>query len=78
MISRLLTAIRPYSLTTTNDTQIIINPISAEKETFLIAYVTLAASAALTVSDIPFKDQSQKSRVARIDGKSEINPAKQP
>ena len=78
LISRLVDrAIRPlFPDNYMNDTQIIINLISAEKETLPDAYVALAASAALTVSDIPFEGPISEVRVARIDGKFEINPGK--
>ena len=57
-----------------NDTQIIINLISAEKDVMPDAMVALAASAALSVSDIPFAGPISEVRVARIDGEFVINP----
>ncbi len=48
--------------------------LSAEKETMPDALAGLAASAALTVSDIPFKGPISEVRVAKIDGKLKINP----
>jgi polyribonucleotide nucleotidyltransferase len=48
--------------------------LSAEKETMPDALAGLAASAALTVSDIPFSGPISEVRVARIDGKLKINP----
>ena len=57
-----------------NDTQIIINLISADKDVMPDAMVALAASAALSVSDIPFAGPISEVRVARINGKFEINP----
>jgi polyribonucleotide nucleotidyltransferase len=48
--------------------------ISAEKDTMPDALAGLAASAALMVSDIPFKGPISEVRVARIDGKLVINP----
>ncbi len=78
LISRLVDrAIRPlFPDGYMNDTQIIINLISAEKETLPDAYVALAASAALTVSDIPFEGPISEVRVARINGEYVINPSK--
>lgn len=78
LISRLVDrAIRPlFPDGYMNDTQIIINLISAEKETLPDAYVALAASAALTVSDIPFEGPISEVRVARINGRFVINPPK--
>jgi polyribonucleotide nucleotidyltransferase len=48
--------------------------LSAEKETMPDALAGLAASAALTVSDIPFNGPISEVRVAKIDGKLKINP----
>ncbi len=48
--------------------------ISADKDTMPDALAGLAASAALMVSDIPFKGPISEARVARIDGKFVINP----
>jgi polyribonucleotide nucleotidyltransferase len=48
--------------------------ISADKDTMPDALAGLAASAALMVSDIPFKGPISEARVARIDGKLVINP----
>jgi polyribonucleotide nucleotidyltransferase len=59
-----------------NDTQIIINLLSAEKDVLPDAFVALAASAALTVSDIPFAGPISEVRVARIDGEYVVNPNK--
>jgi len=52
-----------------------INLISAEKEITPDALAGLAASAALTISDIPFNGPISEVRVARIDGKLVINPS---
>jgi len=57
-----------------NDTQIIINLISAEKEVMPDALVALAASTALSVSDIPFSGPISEVRVAKIGGKYVVNP----
>ncbi len=59
-----------------NDTQVIINLISGEKEELPDAYAALAASAALAVSEIPFAGPISEVRVARIDGEFHINPSK--
>lgn len=59
-----------------NDTQVIINLISAEKDVKPDAYAALAASAALCISDIPFQGPISEVRVARIDGVFCINPNK--
>jgi polyribonucleotide nucleotidyltransferase len=49
--------------------------ISADKDTMPDALAGLAASAALMVSDVPFKGPISEARVARIDGKLAINPS---
>jgi polyribonucleotide nucleotidyltransferase len=59
-----------------NDTQVIINLISAEKHVKPDAYAALAASAALTISGSPFEGPISEVRVARIDGEFRINPDK--
>ncbi|HNV80364.1 MAG: polyribonucleotide nucleotidyltransferase [Tenuifilaceae bacterium] len=57
------------------ETFVTINLISAEKEITPDALAGLAASAALTISDIPFNGPISEVRVARIDGKLVINPS---
>lgn len=57
-----------------NDTQVIINLISGDEETLPDAFAALAASAALSVSDIPFQGPISEVRVALIDGEYQINP----
>ena len=59
-----------------NETQIIINLISGDAEELPDAYVALAASAALSVSDIPFTEPISEVRVARINGEFVINPSR--
>ncbi len=59
-----------------NDTQIIINLISGEIEELPDAYAALAASAALTASDIPFAGPISEVRVAKINGSYIINPSR--
>jgi len=56
------------------DTQIIINLISADKNHMPDALAALAASAALTLSDIPFDGPISECRVARINGQFVVNP----
>ena len=78
LISRLVDrAIRPlFPENYRNETQIIVNLISGEKETLPDAFVALAASAALAVSDIPFNGPISEVRVARVDGVFKINPSR--
>ncbi len=78
LISRLVDrAIRPlFPDGYMNETQVIINLISGEKETLPDAMVALAASAALSVSDIPWDGPISEVRVARINGEFVINPTK--
>ncbi|MEO1516672.1 MAG: polyribonucleotide nucleotidyltransferase [Bacteroidota bacterium] len=61
-----------------NETQIIINLISAdiEKDVMPDAFVALAASSALSVSNIPFAGPISEVRVARIDGEYHVNPGR--
>jgi polyribonucleotide nucleotidyltransferase len=56
------------------DTQVMISLISADKDIMPDCLAGLAASAALAVSDIPFKGPISEVRVAKIDGKLVINP----
>ena len=58
------------------DTQVIINLISAEDDRLPDAYTALAASAALSVSDIPFDGPLSEVRVAKIAGEFVVNPPK--
>ncbi len=78
LISRLVDrAIRPlFPDEYKNETQVTINLISADKEILPDAYVALATSAALTLSDIPFAGPISEVRVARIDGQFHINPTR--
>jgi polyribonucleotide nucleotidyltransferase len=56
------------------ETQIIITLISGDKIHIPDALACLAASAALSVSDIPFAGPVSEVRVVRVDGKFIINP----
>ncbi|MBS3768722.1 MAG: polyribonucleotide nucleotidyltransferase [Bacteroidales bacterium] len=56
------------------DTFVTINLISADKDIIPDALAGLAASAALSVSDVPFNGPISEVRVARIDGHFKINP----
>ncbi|MCC6691171.1 MAG: polyribonucleotide nucleotidyltransferase [Bacteroidia bacterium] len=58
------------------DTQVLISLISSDKETMPDSLAGLAASAAIAVSDIPFNGPISEVRVARINGKFVVNPAK--
>ena len=57
-----------------NDTQIIINLISADPDLKPDTYAALAASTALSVSDIPFAGPISEVRVAKINGEYIVNP----
>ena len=78
LISRLVDrAIRPlFPDGYMNETQIIINLISNDTDTMPDAFVALAASGALSVSDIPFQGPISEVRVARIDGEYVVNPGR--
>jgi polyribonucleotide nucleotidyltransferase len=56
------------------DTQVMISLISSDKTIAPDALAGLAASAALTISDIPFNGPISEVRVARINGSLKINP----
>ncbi len=56
------------------DTQVNIFLISADQEVPPVALAGLAASAALSVSDIPFLGPISEVRIAKIDGQYVINP----
>ena len=56
------------------DTQVLISLISAEKNVLPDALAGLAASAALTVSDIPFNGPISEVRLARVNGGFIVNP----
>lgn len=56
------------------DTQVVISLISSDKQHLPDSLACLAASTALAVSDIPFNGPVSEVRVARINGKLEINP----
>jgi polyribonucleotide nucleotidyltransferase len=57
------------------ETQVLITLISGDKNILPDALAGLAASAALSVSDIPFHGPISEVRVARINGEFEINPS---
>jgi polyribonucleotide nucleotidyltransferase len=56
------------------ETMVTINLISGEEDVAPDAYVALAASAAIAVSDIPFNGPISEIRVARINGEFILNP----
>ncbi len=76
LISRLVDrALRPLFPSDYHaDTFVNVTMISAEAEVMPDALAGLAASAAMTISDIPFEGPISEVRVARIDGKFKINP----
>ncbi|MDR1791856.1 MAG: polyribonucleotide nucleotidyltransferase [Bacteroidales bacterium] len=57
------------------ETQVLVTLISGDKNELPDALAGLAASAALTVSDIPFHGPISEVRVARIDGEFVVNPS---
>jgi len=56
------------------DTQVIISLISADKDVMPDAYAALAASTALTLSNIPFAGPISEVRVGRVNGEFILNP----
>lgn len=57
------------------DVQILVSLISADAEVAPDALACLAASAALSVSDIPIQELISEVRVAKINGNFEVNPS---
>ena len=58
-----------------SETQIMIQLMSYEKDCMPDALAGLAASACLTISDIPFKGPISEARVVRVNGNFIINPS---
>ncbi|MBC7829171.1 MAG: polyribonucleotide nucleotidyltransferase [Chitinophagaceae bacterium] len=58
------------------DVQVIITLVSSDPEVMPDALACLAASAALTVSDIPIKEIISEVRIAKIEGNFVINPVR--
>lgn len=58
------------------DTQVAISLISVDPEALPDALAALAASAALSVSDIPFAGPISETRVVRVEGEFIVNPSK--
>jgi polyribonucleotide nucleotidyltransferase len=56
------------------EVQVLITLISADQDVLPDALAALAASAALSITDIPFNGPISEVRVARVDGKYVINP----
>jgi polyribonucleotide nucleotidyltransferase len=56
------------------DTQVLITLISGDKDVMPVALACLAASSALTVSDIPFNGPISEVRIGRIKGQFVVNP----
>jgi polyribonucleotide nucleotidyltransferase len=57
-----------------NDVQVIITILSADQETDPDTLGTIAASAALTISDIPFDGPVSSVRIGYVDGEFVVNP----
>src|SRR5581483_7353127 len=57
-----------------NDVQIIMTALSADQEHFIDIMSIIGASAALTISDIPFQGPVGAVRVGYIDGRYVMNP----
>lgn len=76
LISRLIDrALRPLFPDNYHaDTQVLVYLISGDRNNLPDAFAALAASTALTVSDIPFNGPISEVRVARVNGEFLINP----
>ncbi|HAE87737.1 TPA: polyribonucleotide nucleotidyltransferase, partial [Candidatus Marinimicrobia bacterium] len=57
-----------------HETQVVINVLSYDQVNQADVLAAVAASAALTISDIPFAGPVASVRVGRVDGKYIINP----
>lgn len=67
--------IRPlFPKTFRNDVQVVITALSADQENFIDILSIIGASAALTISDIPFNGPVGAVRVGYIDGEFVFNP----
>ncbi len=58
------------------DVQVLVTLVSSDPEIMPDALAGLAASAALTISDIPIKEPISEVRVAKVDGKFIVNPSR--
>ncbi|GAA4754112.1 polyribonucleotide nucleotidyltransferase [Flavisolibacter ginsenosidimutans] len=78
LISRLIDrALRPlFPEDYLCEVQVIVTLISSDEQILPDAMACLAASAALSVSDIPIKEVISEVRVCRIDGEYKINPTR--
>lgn len=78
LISRLVDrALRPlFPKDYHNETQVMISLMSGDADVSPDALAALAASAALTVSDIPFAGPISEVRVGRVNGEYVINPSR--
>ncbi|GHS85647.1 polyribonucleotide nucleotidyltransferase [Bacteroidia bacterium] len=76
LISRLIDrALRPLFPSDYHaETQVLVTLISGDHNVLPDAYAALAASAALTVSNVPFNGPISECRIARINGKFVVNP----
>jgi polyribonucleotide nucleotidyltransferase len=68
-------SLRPlFDRTLRNDVQVIITALSADQENYLDILSVIGASAALSISDIPFHGPIGAVRVGQIDGRFVFNP----
>jgi polyribonucleotide nucleotidyltransferase len=58
------------------DVQVLVTLVSSDSEILPDALAGLAASAALTISDIPMKEPISEVRVAKVDGRFVVNPTR--
>jgi polyribonucleotide nucleotidyltransferase len=58
------------------DVQVLVTLVSSDSEVMPDALAGLAASAALTISDIPIKEPISEVRVGKVDGKLIVNPTR--
>ena len=58
------------------DVQVLVTLVSSDSEIMPDALAGLAASAALTISDIPIKEPISEVRIGKVDGKFIVNPTR--
>ena len=57
-----------------NEVQVVITPLSSDQENPLESLAIIGASAALSISDIPFEGPISATRIGHVDGELVVNP----
>ncbi len=61
-----------------NDVQVVVTALSSDQEQYLDVLAIIGASAALTISDIPWGGPIGAVRVGYVDGEYRLQPDRQP